>query len=731
MPAESIGSILLDLGINQKQFNKQLTGISNTANRKVGVAFAGLGKIIAGAFAVKKLYDFGKASISLASDLEEVGNVVSVVFGTMTDQVNNFASTALEQFGMSRLSALKYSSTMGAMLTSTGLAQEKTTQMSTAIAGLVGDMASFYNLDHDTAYQKISSGLAGEIEPLRRLGINMSVANMEAFALQKGIGEAWSEMSSANQTLLRYEYLMEKTAMAQGDFARTSDSWANQTRLLSERFKEMQLTLGQGFINVLTPTIRMINTLISKLQTAANYFKAFTEVVMGVSEQDAADQVNATSEAVSDLGDSVVEAGKKTKDSLSVFDELNLIGGSEVGGTSLDSGLASDTDTPGLLGGSAEVEAEASSLDAFKVKLESIKLSISGILGQIKAEFATILEPMIKPFEEWKQSVAELFNDIYVSYIQPGIDFWLGAFNDMWTSITKFWDDHGANIIQSVAKFVLEITEWFTAMWNNYLKPIVTSMWENMNWLWDNYLSDIVSLVLDFVGNVVEAFMAIVNNALLPLLTWWSNTFGPQFASIMELVQDLFFSLLGAVLGVVEGIMHIFNGLANFIAGIFTGDMERAFGGIAEIIGGIFIGIVEVVKGAINAMIDLVNFAIRKINTVNVDIPDWIPELGGKSFGINIPQITKLAKGGLAYGPTLAMVGDNKGAASDPEVISPLSKLESMLENSGGNQEMVTLLRGILEAVQGLDFEASVSDVEFGKMAYSAIKKYKRQLGLS
>ena len=140
------------------------------------------------------------------------------------------------------------------MMKSSGLAGDEIVEMSTDLAGLAADMASFYNLDFDTAFQKIRSGISGETEPLKQLGINMSVANLEAFALTKGITKAFDAMSQGEQTMLRYQYLMQATADAQGDFARTSDGFANASRMLETNLEQLKTNIGAVLLPVITRT---------------------------------------------------------------------------------------------------------------------------------------------------------------------------------------------------------------------------------------------------------------------------------------------------------------------------------------------------------------------------------------------------------------------------------------------------------------------------------------------
>lgn len=202
-------------------------------------------------------------SIGLASDLVETQNVVDVTFEDSASTINKWAQEALNAYGITETKAKQYSSTLGAMLKSMGIADDKVLQMSMDMAGLAADMASFYNLDHDTAFEKIRSGISGENEPLKALGINMSVANLNAFALEKGMNKAFDKMSQAEQATLRYQYLLEATKDAQGDFARTGDSFSNEMRKLQTNLDRIKTEFGKGLLGVVTPAISLLNNVLS------------------------------------------------------------------------------------------------------------------------------------------------------------------------------------------------------------------------------------------------------------------------------------------------------------------------------------------------------------------------------------------------------------------------------------------------------------------------------------
>ena len=254
----------------------------------------------------EKLLDFGKQAIAAASDLEEVQNVVDVTFGESASQIDDWAKNAGKQFGLTETQAKRFTSTLGAMAKSSGIAQKDLVSMSENLAGLAADMASFYNLDFETAFEKIRSGISGETEPLKALGINMSVANLEAFALSQGIDKAFSSMSQGEQTMLRYQYLMQATADAQGDFARTSDGYANGVRMLETNIESLKTNIGKAILPVVTSVVAGINQMFDAMQREPpkkTVLDTFADIDLKTEEKIAqiratADEAEATIEAL-------------------------------------------------------------------------------------------------------------------------------------------------------------------------------------------------------------------------------------------------------------------------------------------------------------------------------------------------------------------------------------------------------------------------------------------------
>lgn len=255
----SDGSLIFDTEVDTSGVEKGKEKIEGIFGDLVGANVLGNFLTSAMQTAGTKLADLGEKGLTLASDLQEVQNVVDTTFDDGAEQIYKWADAAKESFGMSSLQAQNFNGTLGAMLKSMGLADDAVMQMSTDMVGLAGDMASFYNLDVSAAFDKIRAGISGETEPLKQLGINMSVANLEAYALAQGIETAYSKMSQAEQAQLRYSYLMSVTADAQGDFAKTSESYANQQRIFDLNMANLAATAGEKVLPVLNETVILLN----------------------------------------------------------------------------------------------------------------------------------------------------------------------------------------------------------------------------------------------------------------------------------------------------------------------------------------------------------------------------------------------------------------------------------------------------------------------------------------
>lgn len=307
--------------------------------RNIGSTVNKIGRIALSAFGISKLASLGKQSIELASDIEEVQNVVDTAFGNMSYKIEDFSETCIEKFGLSELSAKEMSSTMMAMGSAMGQAADIGSDMAVELTGRLGDVASFYNKTIEEVGTLGKAVYSGETESLKQIGVLMTQENLQQFALQKGYKKTYQAMTSQEKLLVRQKYFLEATKLAAGDFEKTQDSWANQTKILTERWKVFLSVIGSSAITILTPLVKKLNSIVSAMTEAARKLGEIIEKVFGIKLQKAVNKgtnsMNQYTEAIQDSNDALAEQEKF----LSSIDEINNLGSSEDNKlTTVDSG---------------------------------------------------------------------------------------------------------------------------------------------------------------------------------------------------------------------------------------------------------------------------------------------------------------------------------------------------------------------------------------------------------
>lgn len=493
MAADSAGQIGLDLVINQQQFNKQLGGIQNLAKKT--------GKMLAGAFAVKGLTSFAKDCIELGSNLTEVQNVVDVVFPTMNKKVNEFAQNAASTFGLSETMAKKFTGTFGAMANAFGFSEKESYKMSTALTGLAGDVASFYNISQDEAFTKLKSVFSGETETLKDLGIVMTQTALDQYALANGFGKTTSAMTEQEKVALRYAFVQQQLQNATGDFSRTSDQWANQIRILSLQFDSLKASIGQGLINLFLPIVKVINLVLGKLMTLANAFKSFTAMIMGKKTSGASASLdktatsagkvsnslnNATSSAnklnksTKKVGDTAKKTAKKIS-GLMGFDQINKL--TETKGSS-----GSRSSTPSSGTGSAAGGASGGNVDM-------------GSLPKGEDEKATKLG---KGYDNLRKAIDKL-RVAFSAFSKVAI----GAFKWIWKNMLV---PLGKWTMQKLAPKLIELL----AAALNVLTAVCKALQPLWQWAWDHLFKPLAN----FVGDAIIGFLDLLVKGLNGLANW-------------------------------------------------------------------------------------------------------------------------------------------------------------------------------------------------------------------
>jgi len=457
----NVGSVDFELLLNSNPFNKGLKNATNTIKSSgIENSLKKIGKLAVAAFSVKAIVNFGKECIDLGSDLTEVQNVVDVTFGSLNTEVNRFAENAITQFGLGQTVTKKYVGTFGAMAKAFNFSNKEALAMSETLTGLTGDVASFYNLSSDEAYTKLKSVFTGETETLKDLGVVMTQNALDQYALANGYGKTTSKMSEQEKVALRYKFVLDKLNIANGDFARTSDSWANQTRVLGLRFNELKATLGQGFINIFTPIVKGINMVLSKLQVLANAFKSFTEMIFGNAGGDdstsnvsnLASDASKASDAVSGIGDSAKKSAKDLK-SLASFDTAQILKKDDSDSSSSGSGSGGiDTSGLGDLTNSAMQQANAQMDNFIKKSKELFSIFKEGFDDAFEN---TNFDGIIDSCERIKTALTEIFTDSDINeYAAEWVDTVLYNMGRITGSVASIGVTIADNLLGGFANFL-------------------------------------------------------------------------------------------------------------------------------------------------------------------------------------------------------------------------------------------------------------------------------------
>lgn len=575
------GSVIIDTRMDTSGVQNGVSAIKKSFNG-LGSAVKKIGLLIGGAFAVGKLVQFGKECTKLGSDLNEVQSVVNVVFPNMTEKVDEFSKKAAKTAGLSETMAKKYVGLFGSMAKQFNFTESQAYDMSTQLTQLAGDVASFYNISQDLAYIKLKSVFSGETETLKDIGVVMTQNALDEYALANGYGKTTSAMTEQEKVALRLAFVQKQLSAASGDFIRTSDNWANQVRVMQLQLQSLKATVGQGLINIFTPVIKVINTLLAKLATVANAFKSFTELITGNKSSGqtgasgaglAGTDLSATEDAygsAADGADSLADATQNvtdsTKDSTSAlnkqtkalkkniapFDELKVIGKEAADAISgatktptvkadnISLGNVGQVDYGGLAKGESQID-----------KLSKSAKKLSDILKQIWKPFQeawsregknTIdtARHMFSSLAELAKSVGKSIMEVWtngtgtemLSTMLRIIQNIFKIIGNIASQLSKSWNKNKvgtkivqalANAFQAILTFIEKITK-ATADWAGKLDfyPLLDSI---------RNLVQSFAPIIEALGNVVEW---IYKNIILPSLKWLIETGVPTLINIVS-----------------------------------------------------------------------------------------------------------------------------------------------------------------------------------------------------
>ena len=563
-----------------------------------------------------------KNAINYSSDLAEAQNVVEQGFGSLSYMADDFASNSVQAFGMSALSAKKMSGQFAAMGRSLGVVPERAAEMSLSLTGLAGDLASFWNVSHDVAQTALESVFTGETESLKKFAVVMTQANLQQFAYSKGINKSVSAMTQAEQAQLRYAYVMEATAAAHGDFSRTSNEWAGQTRILAGQFQNLAGIIGGGLKAAILPVITVINALVAKIISLANLISSFIGKLFGVKPQAASagaglsemaesagslgNNMDAAAGGIGEIGDAAKKSQKSLNGFIAGWHEVNNMTSNEGAGGSGGGGGAGSLPDMALpekyeLDITAEDEAspviedirkrllELSSLfskgfrvglgdmsvfDSIRQNIQSIRASFEEIFsdGRVATAFNHMLDALAYNAGAKVGSFVSVGSTI-VDNITGGISLYLGKSKENIQSWLISMFDITAQSDTILTNFQMALADIFTVFRSEPAKQITADIIQVFA---DGFMgatelagrlgTSILDMILTPITENSSGFKEALSNTLGPIsevLTALANSFSQTWSEINQMykkhIAPMFSSIRDGLSEVIETLLSGYN----------------------------------------------------------------------------------------------------------------------------------------------------------------------------
>lgn len=850
-------------------------------------------------------------------------NLFTVAMGDSIDKGKEFVATMQELYGMDPNNLMRYAGNFYQLATAIDMPDEAATNLSLSMTKAVNDISSLFNINIETVFENLQSGMQGMSRAVRKYGMDIRVTTLQQTAMSLGMQGQVQNMSEANRQGLRFITMMRQASNATGDFARTIETPANQLRIFKEQITQLGRAIGDFFIGPLTVAISYINGFIMALRTALQFIAAFFGIVSDSSQIDVSGMKD-EAEAIGGVGDAATETAKKMQNLSAPFDELNVLqeqtGGGGMGADVMDPALADaianmafkfediqmkanqvrdellkffgfSYDLNGAIQWNPD-EFEKNLIDKFpqwsktikatfdnwsdimqgfknvlkslgnvfvKVKdkilgfisifvnddtvsafIEGLADSLNKLSGWIDehadglanlvitigllwagfkvfsglsalitpvATFIATCAGALAPFASVIGIAAAVIGSIALLYTQSetfatsfdnfiqtfidGIMEMLGALGplleSLWTGIQELWVNNLQPMVDELGKLVgglldtlgslwsnvsgiiasaltmvqtvwennikptlanvfdgvTKVIEIVTRLWNEVFGPVIKNIGDGLEELWNSTFQPIVQKIIEIITSVIDIIMGLWNNVLAPLVNWLVSTLGPSVRNLLDTVWSIIKQLFADIGGVIDGLLTALGGLLDFLAGVFTGDWERAWKGIKNIFIGIVNAIISAFELCVNAVISLINGMISLVYNAVVALinailsaVEGIADLLGFDLDLtitapppaipylSIPRVpTALATGGVITSPTYALMGEGQY----DEAVIPL----------GDSPQLAELVQKIAEAVgdkgspgnEPVEVQVYIGGKEYDAYTYKAAKRGEKIVG--
>lgn len=685
-----------------------------------------------------------KKSIDISSDLVEVQNVVDVTFGEMTDKVEEFAQTSIKTFGMSELATKQYASRFQAMGTAMGInpslignankflneqtkgyvnMSDSMSDVSLNLTKLTADMASFYNVEQSTVAEKLASGIfGGQTRPLRDFGLDLTQATLAEWAMKNGLDADVKSMTQMEKTMLRYQYVLANTTASHGDFERTANTWANQTRILKQQFEQLGSVIGGTFVNAFKPFVATLNAVLAKVisfaKTVSNalgkIFGWTIEISSGGLTNDIGADLSDAAGGADNLADGLGganDSAKKLRKTLSLlpFDQLNQLTGNKDTGSAGSGGGGQGSGSGGA--GGANGEGAMANLVKTDTIFEKYKSEIDNLyeLGEyIRDTLIGVMEGI-----DWDSvyEKARGFGKGLANFLN-GLLAYDGEGKTLFGTIGKTLANTLNTVVYSALSFGqtfdfrqlgVNIADGINNIFRNFdfealaetLNVWVDGIWEFIGGFLEKIEpGDIFKGIKDFLGTLELDTLAVIigaiawklgagvliKNAIVALLTK-----NPIVLSLTATIKDI--GLIGfakaLLLSIKNSIAGIATKIGEIIAGIFPSlSLGAAIGGIVAVVGGAIT--------AISSFISMLTDGFRWLKEALMLVGIAITAVGAVILGVPATVATVVAGIVAAVATAVIVVKDNWEAIKE-KTSEIWESIKKTLENVwAGTKEFIS-----------------------------------------
>lgn len=720
----------------------------NNAGNKISASLGKIGKMCAAAFSVAAVTSFVKTVTKSAAEVQAANSQFEQTFGSLADSASEAMEKVAEESGIVKTRLQGVGTSIFAFAKTTGMDSASALNMMQEALQVTADSAAYYDRSLEDVSESLMSFLKGNYANDAALGLSCTETTRNT-AANKLYGKSFKDLSEAQKQLTLLQMVKDANAAsgALGQAARESDGLENVLGNLKETWKQFLAIVGKPVLKVAVVVIQNITTALQKMMEVARAAVGSLGELFGWDMNDSAQGTKVAQTATEAISAAINEsvnnqeeltkATKKTNDEVkrgvASFDKLNIISSTKADEAEDDSGTSSlslnDNSFPRDYTISSKLDMDTndanSKLDELKEKfrklfdplIEAYKKYIEPIVTKVKK----FIDDLSLAFSLWRQNLnleplKESIEHI-LEKLEPLVDVIL-------PQISYIIQEVILPVLKLVAEHVLPAILNCIAHIIGFITPILEGIGKVLKPIWENILLPALQKIAEWIDKIVQEVgpkleilgkkIGNLFEKLEPIVDLLTKILGPVISAILDVIGgavmtqlSLLIDTIGDIIDIFSGMLDILNGVISFVTGVFSGNWKKAWQGIEDCVKGVWQGIWSIIRGVGNLIIDGINTLWTGIYSAVVGIVNSLGGIAGAvgdlfgqdwhfSMPAEPPLIPRLAHGGLATAPTLALVGDNAGASTgDPEVIAPLSKLNGMIGQAGGYD--TTLLTQILD----------------------------------